>query len=93
MQAARVTNRSMLSRQHEPSRSRATAITVCDVASRTRVATRGAPDRGPKRNTATRGSGLPSANTWIASTGVGESATETVIDTELPFSTITGMSR
>src|ERR1700722_3089896 len=93
MQAARVTSRSTLSRQHEPSRNRAMAITVCEVANRIRVVTRGAPDRGPKRNTATRGNGLPSANTWIASTGEGGSATDTVIATELPFSTMTGRSR
>jgi transposase len=92
MQAASVTSRSTLSRQQLPSASFATAITVCDVASRMRVAMRGAPVRGPNRTRITCGSGLPSANTSMLRTSPTGASTLTVMATEFPFSTITGRS-
>src|ERR1044072_7040773 len=79
MHAASVTSRSTLSRQQLPSASFATAITVCDVANRMRVAKRGAPACGPKVTRSTCGNGLPSANTSMLRTSTTGASIVTVM--------------
>ena len=74
---------------------RAAATTFCEVARRMRVLTRATPLAGPRRNSATSGSGLRPVNSAMATTwsaALMGLSTCTVTGTALPFSTNSGMS-